>query len=544
MGKLVSLAGSWQGFVREPARSALAEQLSRYAREQRWYRSKATPLEKSAIEEVFLFGEASTSNHCLVVLGVGLKDGTSESYVMPLQFIAASGLPEASSSLVAEVEIHVSERALPSRGALIDASASRIFADTLLELLCGRRSLEGESAALSGELFGRSGVAGDSLEPRFLPLEQSNSTICYGSSWLLKLLRKVEAGPNVELEMGQFLDSALPRARVPRPVGALQMRSEGFACTLAVVNEYVENRGSAWSLTLESLFTFFERVSNDEASVAAIPLPSAADAECHDAVPEALLGLARPYFDWVLRLAERTAELHRALGSETREPGFGQEPLTLPHQYSLYEGARRSLVRSFVALREQQGSLPAEAAQLARRVLRAEPALLEQLRRIVHSQAAVTRIRCHGDYHLGQVLFSGDDFVIIDFDGEPGRPAAERRAKCSPLRDVAGMLRSFAYAAETALRSPQLRAEDRARLAPWAEAFRAWVCVSFVQSYLVGIEGEAYCPPSRAAASLLIEFYELEKALYEVEYELNNRPLWLPVPLAGLARIALVRAGG
>jgi len=544
MGKLVSLAGSWQGFVREPARSALAEQLSRYAREQRWYRSKATPLEKSAIEEVFLFGEASTSNHCLVVLGVGLKDGTSESYVMPLQFIAASGLPEASSSLVAEVEIHVSERALPSRGALIDASASRIFADTLLELLCGRRSLEGESAALSGELFGRSGVAGDSLEPRFLPLEQSNSTICYGSSWLLKLLRKVEAGPNVELEMGQFLDSALPRARVPRPVGALQMRSEGFACTLAVVNEYVENRGSAWSLTLESLFTFFERVSNDEASVAAIPLPSAADAECHDAVPEALLGLARPYFDWVRRLAERTAELHRALGSETREPGFGQEPLTLPHQYSLYEGARRSLVRSFVALREQQGSLPAEAAQLARRVLRAEPALLEQLRRIVHSQAAVTRIRCHGDYHLGQVLFSGDDFVIIDFDGEPGRPAAERRAKCSPLRDVAGMLRSFAYAAETALRSPQLRAEDRARLAPWAEAFRAWVCVSFVQSYLVGIEGEAYCPPSRAAASLLIEFYELEKALYEVEYELNNRPLWLPVPLAGLARIALVRAGG
>jgi maltose alpha-D-glucosyltransferase/alpha-amylase len=138
------------------------------------------------------------------------------------------------------------------------------------------------------------------------------------------------------------------------------------------------------------------------------------------------------------------------------------------------------------------------------------------------------------------VLFSGDDFVIIDFEGEPGRPVSDRRYKRSPLRDVASMLRSFAYAAETALRSERVRPEDRARLAPWAEAFRAWVCVSFVRSYLAGIAGEAYCPSSPAAASLLLEFYELEKALYEVNYELNNRPHWLAVPLAGLSRIAQI----
>ncbi|HEY1534673.1 MAG TPA: alpha-amylase, partial [Polyangiaceae bacterium] len=143
-----------------------------------------------------------------------------------------------------------------------------------------------------------------------------------------------------------------------------------------------------------------------------------------------------------------------------------------------------------------------------------------------------------GDYHLGQVLFTGDDFVIIDFEGEPGRPLSKRRYKRNPLRDVAGMLRSFAYAAESALRSERVRPADRARLAPWAEAFRAWVCVSFVRTYLAGIAGEAYCPKSAESARLLFEFYELEKALYEVSYELNNRPTWVAVPLSGLVRLA------
>ncbi|MEI9938945.1 MAG: maltose alpha-D-glucosyltransferase [Pseudomonadota bacterium] len=537
----ISLSDDWQHFGSEPARSALAERLSRYAHEQRWYRSKAIPVKNQEIEDVFLFGEAAVTNHCLVVLAIELEDGIRESYVMPLRFVAAGAeAPDAPSSLVADVEIFVSGDPQPTRGSLLDASASRAFADTLLELLRDGRVLPGETATLRGELFIGSKVEGLSLEPRFLPLEQSNSSILYGSSWLLKLLRKVEAGPNVELEIGRFLANASPRPNVPRPVGALQLSSEAGARTLAVVSEYVENRGSAWSVTLESLFTFFERVLTAEISLPAVDLPSASDAECKDAVPDALLHLASPYFTLVRLLAARTAELHRALGSNTREPGFGQEPFTQLHQHSLYQSAHTELARCFRQLRSQQRGLPADAVELAKLVLNAESAIDEQLRRITKSKAVVTRIRCHGDYHLGQVLFSGDDFVIIDFEGEPGRPVSDRRYKRSPLRDVAGMLRSFAYATETALRSERVRPEDRARLAPWAEAFRAWVCVSFVQTYLAGIAGEAYCPAT-PAARLLLEFYELEKALYEVSYELNNRPHWLAVPLAGLARIAQIK---
>ena len=537
----LSIAGNWQNFVTEPVRSGLADRLSRYAREQRWYRSKSLATKNAEIEDVCFFSETASSDHFLVVLAVELEDGSRESYVMPLRFAAAApghGTSEVSASLVSDVDLDVPGEPRAARGAFFDASASRTFAETLLTLFRERRVLQSEAGTLSGELFSGSVPDGVPLEPRFLPLDQSNSTLCFGSVWLLKLLRKIEAGPNMELEVGRFLAKASPPAKVPHPLGALELNSENGRRTLAVLSEYVENRGSAWKVTMESLFTFFERVLTDDSSAPVVSPPSAHLAESAETVPEELVRLASPYFTLVRLLAERTAELHRALGSATKEPGFGQEPFSVLHQHSLYQSAHTELSRCFAKLRAEQRNLPSDVAELTTRVLVAQDAIDEQLRQITRGKVAVTRIRCHGDYHLGQVLFTGDDFVIIDFEGEPGRPVSDRRYKRSPLRDVAGMLRSFAYAAESALRSERVRPEDRARLAPWAEAFRAWVCVSFTRTYLAGIEGQAYCPKTPAQARLLLEFYELEKVLYEVNYELNNRPNWLAVPLSGLARIA------
>ncbi|HEY3667334.1 MAG TPA: phosphotransferase, partial [Polyangiaceae bacterium] len=288
----------------------------------------------------------------------------------------------------------------------------------------------------------------------------------------------------------------------------------------------------------ESLFTFFERVLTNEGPTEPVALPSAHPALCNEPVPEELVRLASPYFTLVRLLAERTVELHRALGCPTSERGFGQESFSTLHQHSIYQSAHAELARGFAALRQKQRTLPDDARELAHTVLARQSQIDDKLREITRAKAHVTRIRSHGDYHLGQVLFTGDDFVIIDFEGEPGRALSDRRYKRNPLRDVAGMLRSFAYAAETALRSERVRLADRARLLPWAEAFRAWVCLSFVRSYLAGIAGEAYCPKSAESARVLLEFYELEKVLYEVAYELNNRPSWVAVPLAGLARLS------
>lgn len=220
------------------------------------------------------------------------------------------------------------------------------------------------------------------------------------------------------------------------------------------------------------------------------------------------------------------------------EPGFGQEPFTVLHQHSIYQTAHAALARSFVQLREKLAELPADSQELARTALGLEAALDGKLRKITSSKLDVTRIRCHGDYHLGQVLFTGDDFVIIDFEGEPGRSPSERRYKRSPLRNVAGMLRSFAYAVDSALGSERVRPEDRSRLVPFAEAFRAWACVCFVRTYLAGINGQPYAPNNPADARTLLEFFELEKAVYEMDYELNNRPAFVGIPLTGLLRIA------
>ncbi len=536
----LALAGSWRHFTAEPARSNLAERLTRFAREQRWYRSKAVSVKNTEIEEVCFF---EASDEVLVLLALELEDGAHKTYLLPLRFSStleprvAKG--EAPAQLVTELVVTGSEPEATVRGALFDASASRGFAELLLGAFRSGQSVPSEGGTLSAELFaGQTMPDSAQLEPRFVPFDQSNSTIIYGNSWILKLLRKVEVGENLELEVGRFLAGAEPRAKVPRPLGALEISSEAGTRPLAVLSEFVENSGSAWSLTHDSLFAFFERVLTAAEPLPVVAVPNAHPSECSEQVPEALVRLASPYFTLVRLLAERTAELHRALGRRATDPGFGQEPFSVLHQHSMYQTAHSALSRSFSLLREKLSSLPEGTRVLAERALAQERALDARLRQITGPKLDVTRIRCHGDYHLGQVLFSGNDFVIIDFEGEPGRSVSERRYKRSPLRDVAGMLRSFAYAADSALRSERVRSEDRARLAPWVESFRAWVCVGFVRAYLAGIAGEGYCPRTPATARALLEFFELEKALYEVSYELNNRPDFAVIPLTGLLRIA------
>jgi len=538
----LSVRGSWRNFANEPARSALAERLATYARHQRWYRSKAATLKSAWLEDICWFDGATNSALAVVLLGLELEDGRRETYFLPLRFSQAQETQspsEAPSLLIAELQIEDDSEPRSVRGALFDASGSRDFAVLLLDLLRNGGTVASEGGLLSASLLdGPDSTDTLALEPRFVPFDQSNSTILYGSHWLLKLLRKVELGSNVELEVGRFLASAEPSVKVPRPLGTLEISSEAGSRTLALVSAFVENRGSAWSITLDSLATFFERVLTSDISVAVPAPPLSHAAECKESEPDVLVHLASPYFTLVRLLAQRTAELHIALGRATDERGFGQEPFTVLHQHSIYQTAHAALARSFAQLREALEGLPADTRELARAALGLQAVLDAKLRDITRARLDVTRIRCHGDYHLGQVLFTGDDFVIIDFEGEPGRSPAERRYRRNPLRDVAGLLRSFAYAVETALGSERVRPEDRIRLAPWAVSFEAWARVSFVREYLARIQGQSYAPRTPVAARALLEFFELEKAIYEVNYELNNRPTFVRIPLTGLLRIA------
>jgi maltose alpha-D-glucosyltransferase/alpha-amylase len=247
-----------------------------------------------------------------------------------------------------------------------------------------------------------------------------------------------------------------------------------------------------------------------------------------------------PYLVSARLLGTRTAELHAALASAPDDPEFAPEPFSLIYQNSLYHAMRSFTTQTLQLLRERLRELPEGLRENAQLVLDSENNIIERFQLIRHRKISASRIRCHGDYHLGQVLYTGKDFVIIDFEGEPARSLSERRIKRSPLRDVAGMIRSFHYAAHSALlhqASLGLKPEDLPALEQWAQFWYVWVSSSFLMSYLNSVQQAQLLPDNPEQRTTLLDTYLLEKAIYETGYELNNRPDWVKVPLEGILQL-------
>jgi maltose alpha-D-glucosyltransferase / alpha-amylase len=238
-------------------------------------------------------------------------------------------------------------------------------------------------------------------------------------------------------------------------------------------------------------------------------------------------------------LGRRTGELHaRIAEAEPDDGAFAPEPYTARDVEATAKAIRRDAEHQLALLDTSLDRLDDRRRELARQVLAHSRELLHQIGDVRQLRNAGQRIRCHGDYHLGQVLVTEGDVVIIDFEGEPARPLAERRTKCSPLRDVAGMLRSFSYAALTGLHAAtQTRPDDVERLVPWADLWEAWVGASFLRAYLAAVRGTSFLPSQPDDLDALLKLFLVDKAQYELGYELNSRPDWVHVPLAGLLRL-------
>jgi maltose alpha-D-glucosyltransferase/alpha-amylase len=254
----------------------------------------------------------------------------------------------------------------------------------------------------------------------------------------------------------------------------------------------------------------------------------------HTPPTEQIVDWVGAYMDRVRLLGMRTAEMHVTLASDAADPLFAPEPYDIMHQQSLYGSVSAQVSRTFDLMRGRQRTLTPEQRALVDEILPREGDIDLAIARITKRRIDVIRMRIHGDYHLGQVLWTGDDFVIIDFEGEPGRPLSQRRFKRNPLRDVAGMLRSLQYASAAALRDGRHRSEDVAKLEPWARAWSDWVSASFLGGYLDRARGTRLVPTHEKDLSLLLDFFVLEKCVYEIGYELNNRPDWVEIPLRGL----------
>ncbi len=368
--------------------------------------------------------------------------------------------------------------------------------------------------------------------------EQSNTSVIYGDRFILKLIRRLAPGVNPDLEISRFLtEKRFPHG--PVIAGAMEYtRPREEPVTLAILQGFVPNQGDAWRFTQESLSRFLETLLARKAQLASPTRPKGRRLDPSEAPPDALVEMIGPYLADARRLGQRTAELHLCLASATDHPSFAPEPFTKLYQRSLYQSMRSLTTQVFSLLRRRLETLPEPSHSLAGRILGLEPSLIERFRTITTLKTTALRIRCHGDYHLGQVLHTGNDFVIIDFEGEPARPISERRIKRSPLRDVAGMLRSFHYAAYSALFNQQehgvIADGDMAFLEAWAEAWRQWVGGIFLDSYLSKAREGRFLPERDEEMEVLLDGYLLEKAIYELGYELNHRPELVRVPLQGI----------
>jgi len=302
---------------------------------------------------------------------------------------------------------------------------------------------------------------------------------------------------------------------------------------------YVRNEGDAWTYLLDAVGRYFQQVLTLRAEPEQWPEPPAS---IHAVDPGVMPSRVRDLMggvclDMVSLLGRRTAELHLALASLSHDAAVRPEPFSMLYQKSVCQSMRALTLRVFGELEKGVSALPDALAADVQTILDARKTVLGRFSGITRRKISALKIRVHGDYHLGQVLYTGKDFVIIDFEGEPARSLGERRLKRSALRDVAGMIRSFHYAAWAAIFRTSTYEEDQAYLQRWADLWYLYVSGVFLQAYLEGVGPSDILPQAPTELQMLLDAFLLEKAVYELGYEFNNRPDWLPIPVRGIQHI-------
>ncbi len=376
-------------------------------------------------------------------------------------------------------------------GLVYDAIGEPEFCTALLDSMSRDASFNGER----GQVFASKTAAFDEirgdpsvpLETTLLRTVQSNTSVVFEQRMILKFFRRIDAGINPDLEIGRFLARLGSDTHVPPLVGALEYRrGRGEPTTLALLQKFIPNKGTAWERALDALSPFYEqsRLIEEEGSLVLPRLSLLGFAESE--IPAKASELIGPFLDKARLLGRLTAQLHHALASDSENPDFLPEPFTTLYQRSMYQSMRGRAGRVLRLLRRNLSDLPEAVGKTAEAVLDQEEDIIARFRSVLERKISSTRIRCHGDYHLGQVLDTGDDFVIIDFEGESFRFLSERRLKHSPLRDLVSMLLSFDYAAYAALAAHGETNQNAANpsLEPWARYWYSWTGAAFLKSYL------------------------------------------------------------
>ncbi len=503
------------------------EILPEYIRNCRWFGAKARTLRQMRVHEQSPISAESDAAEFWFV-EVSYFDGPNETYALPVQIALGDAAHAISQSAPHAViaRFHGAEEAI-----LFDAVWDARFREKLFRLMLDRQCAAGKNGHLIGTISQAFVQTAAEKVPssHVLSGEQSNSSMLFENKFFLKLYRKLEDGVNPDVEVTRFLTERGNFPNVPTFGGAIEYRREKSEPTVVcLLQSAITSENDAWLMTLDHVGRYYERV-----------LGRKADLQNQTAPPGALLDelIGGIYPEKAMLLGQRTAELHRALASVEDDRAFVPEPFNAMAQRSVYQNMRALLRRNFALLQKKLPDLSEAFREEAKQVLATESQIHEREKRLLDRKANAAKIRIHGDYHLGQVLYTGKDFVILDFEGEPARALSERKLKRSALRDVAGMMRSFQYAAYSALWQPAMRTEDVPFLERWADLWYRQMSSVFLQSYLQNAAAAVFVPQNSDDLQVMLEAYLLDKAVYEIGYELNNRPDWVVIPIRGIKHI-------
>lgn len=532
----------WDDIIRKDTLELIEEKiLPDYMTRMRWFGGKGRVTESIRIRKYIPLKTAESVVYFLMI-EVTYESGLPETYQLPLAFgrndFAQRTIEHCPQAVLAKVNLG------NDQGILYDAIYGLALQQQLLVMMADNAeahhhdsTLKFYSKGILNEMIQRN----EDLKPKVLSGEQSNTSILYGNRFFLKLFRKVENTINPDVELTRFLTEHTNFKNVPAFVGAVEWKEAPNATVLGMLQELVENNGDAWTHMLDKLDDFYERIlTQPSGNLQQLEITGTlTNPHQFENIPEDIKHLIDAQTAEQIKLIGiRTGEMHLALCSDKIVPAFKPEEYSIHYQRSLYAGLQ-SLVRgTFQTQMRSLKGLPDAVRREAEEVLEMKGAILETLKRIYRKKIDVVKIRIHGDYHLGQVLFTGRDFIITDFEGEPARSYSERRLKRSPLRDVAGMIRSFHYAAYGALLlDHKIRKEDIERLIPYAELWFHYMSGFFMKAYLETVSESSFIPKNKEDLDILITTFLLEKAIYELNYELNNRPDWVIVPLRGIKSI-------
>ncbi len=528
------------------AEIALGAALEGFLPSRRWFAGKARTVQGVTFRDVVRLATNDDLDPAVLgIVDVSYLEGESETYAVPMIVLTGERADRMRAdnpgAVIADVQ------AAGEWGLLVDGLFDPRFCTALLDTVRRRRRTNGRVGVLSSQpTAAMRTVLRDTdgpLEPDLFRAEQTNTCVAYGHRLILKLFRKSEEGTNPDLEVGLHLN-ARGFAQAPVVAGSIEhIDAAGTTRTLAIVHEIVPNEGDAWGYTRDELGRFYDRALAEARDLPTTdewdPSGNLVALAERDAPTEAH-ETTEAYLDSAELMGRRVAELHMALASDSRDASFRPESFTTLYQRSVYQSMRNLEQRNIRLLRQRLSVLTPIDRDLAATVLERHTDLTARLRTVIETPATGKRIRYHGDLHLGQVLGTGRDFVLIDFEGEPARSLADRRIKRSPLRDVAGMLRSFDYARHVALRDEVGRGlvepggEGYELLMQWGAQWCSWVSAAFLRAYLDTAAGASFLPDTREEVAVMLDAFVMEKAVYELGYELNTRPDWAGVPLAGI----------